>query len=468
MPHGGQLTMRDDPQLAARILAAIPASEHAFVTLLGLLRIGASDDIATACVTLGARSRLMVNPGFVQRYCATDEALATLVMHELYHVLLGHTRLFARATPLDNLAFDAVINAHLAQRFPAPGRLALFKATYAADELPGALLRPPDGWPDAPQWPLAGQLGALHRRLYTPEGGTCLEVYEALKATLPRIEVNLTDLLGSHGEGSHGDGERDTQGDTRGDSARRPSLDPELRKILDDIVARWPAARELGGRDAGMGAAELDMPACAAPKPLAHAVRAAVIQVAGDVVPVSAGGNLDGLGSTVAPYRSRPTAREIGLEIVGETPLFFATEVLRPRLARRDKVHLYLDVSGSMAPQLPAVAGAVISVQQLLVPAIHAFSTEVHDVDAVQLRRGNVLSTRGTSIACVAEHMVTHGVRRAVIVTDGEVGDVPEPLAEKLLQRRLRIHAVVTSTQHAQFVDQLGGKATLCDPWRTR
>ena len=36
----------------------------------------------------------------------TDEALWTLVLHELHHVLLGHTRLYERISPLHNLAFD--------------------------------------------------------------------------------------------------------------------------------------------------------------------------------------------------------------------------------------------------------------------------------------------------------------------------------------------------------------------------
>ncbi len=456
MAHGGQLTLRDDPALAARIVASIPASEQAFVTLLGLLRIGVSDDIRTACVTLGARSRLMVNPDFVARMCPTDEALATLVMHELYHVLLGHTRLFARARPLDNVAFDAVINAHLAQRFPAPPRLALFTNTYAPDVLPGALMRPPEGWPHAPNWILPGVLGSLHRRLYTPEGGTWLEVYDALRATLPQIRISLEDLLGSHGleeDGAPSDAACD---------------DPELRKVIADIVARWPAAQELGGRDAGSAAQDLGIDVSAPPPPLTQAVRAAVLRVAGVLRSQSGGTAAEGQGPAIAPYRDRPAPRETGLELLGETPLFFPSAAQRVRQSFREKVHLYLDVSGSMARQLPMVAGAVLSVRHLLAPQIHAFSTEIADVDAEQLRQGHVESTGGTSIACVTEHMVAHGVQRAVVVTDGAVGDVPEPDAERLLRRKLRMHAVLTRPGHAAFVDQLAGRATLCEPRRHR
>ena len=69
-----------------------------------------------------------------------------LVLHELHHVLLGHTRLFRRVTPLDNLAFDAVINALLCRMFPGRDHTAFFTDFYADDQFPACLLRPPCGW----------------------------------------------------------------------------------------------------------------------------------------------------------------------------------------------------------------------------------------------------------------------------------------------------------------------------------
>ncbi len=98
--------------------ACVPVTGQAFGKLLSLLSIEASDEVPTACVTTGARSRLLVNPEFVARHCRTDEHLAMLVLHELYHVLLGHTRLYPRVTPAQNWAFDCLINAQLCRLFP--------------------------------------------------------------------------------------------------------------------------------------------------------------------------------------------------------------------------------------------------------------------------------------------------------------------------------------------------------------
>ena len=109
--------------LTDRIWNAVPVSQQAFFKLLDLLEVEITDQVPTACVTTGTRSKLRINPEFINQYCLSDEKLAILVMHELFHVLLGHTRLFERVTMAQNFAFDAVINAHLCLLFPNhPGK----------------------------------------------------------------------------------------------------------------------------------------------------------------------------------------------------------------------------------------------------------------------------------------------------------------------------------------------------------
>ena len=88
----------------------------------------------------------------------------------------------------------------------------------------------------------------------------------------------------------------------------------------------------------------------------------------------------------------------------------------------RDAVHLYLDVSGSVESILEPLHAAVRGVERLIWRQVHLFSTDVVDVHARDLERGVCQTTGGTSIAPVARHIRRHGVRRAVVVTDGEVG----------------------------------------------
>src|SRR5512133_1253645 len=111
--------MTEDEILVHRVLNAVPAGSFAMNALLSLLRVEVSREVPTAAVSCERRPVLRINPDFARARCRTDEHLFMLVMHELYHVLLGHTRLFPRATPAHNLAFDAVINSLLALQHPA-------------------------------------------------------------------------------------------------------------------------------------------------------------------------------------------------------------------------------------------------------------------------------------------------------------------------------------------------------------
>ena len=143
--------------LIDRIWKNVPVSQQAFFKLLTLLEIEVSAKIPTACVTLGARSRLLINPGFAREHCRTDQRLMMLVLHELFHVLLGHTRLFKKVTDTQNWAFDAVINSHLCMLFPDEPHTALFRSLYLPDRMPEALLLPPgDGGTPQVRWKLKG------------------------------------------------------------------------------------------------------------------------------------------------------------------------------------------------------------------------------------------------------------------------------------------------------------------------
>lgn len=85
-------------------------------------------------------------------------------------------------------------------------------------------------------------------------------------------------------------------------------------------------------------------------------------------------------------------------------------------------MHVYVDVSGSVAPLIGALYSAVLAAQHWVHPTVHLFSTKVKDVTLAQLRRGACHTTNGTSIRCVAGHIRSNKVERAVIISDGWVG----------------------------------------------
>jgi predicted metal-dependent peptidase len=141
--------MTDDETLVHRVLNAVPARSYAMNALLSLVRVEASREVETAAVSCERRPVLRINPDFVRARCRTDEHLFLLVMHELHHVLLGHTRMFPCATWAHNLAFDAVINSLLVLQHPERAYTSFFLEIYGAEKGVARLLAPPDGRPIA-------------------------------------------------------------------------------------------------------------------------------------------------------------------------------------------------------------------------------------------------------------------------------------------------------------------------------
>jgi hypothetical protein len=114
--------------------------------------------------------------------------------------------------------------------------------------------------------------------------------------------------------------------------------------------------------------------------------------------------------------------RSIVLRALGSKPLFYngSTEVRR-RKPSGDRVHVYVDVSGSMGGIKDAIYGAIHDCREWIHPKVHLFSNSVSEVTLDEIRKGIVRTTGGTDVCCIAEHMKSNKVRRACIITDGWV-----------------------------------------------
>ena len=161
--------------IADRVFSTFPSGQYCLPALMRIVEIIESDEVPTACIECTARPRMFINPSFVANHAQTPEKLLMLVMHELHHVVLGHTRLYRRIELIDNLVFDAVINAMLCRQFHATAGVQLFTNLYKWDEFPERLLRPPPGWPRGPppgDWP-GPRPGAVATSLRSSRCGLC-------------------------------------------------------------------------------------------------------------------------------------------------------------------------------------------------------------------------------------------------------------------------------------------------------
>jgi hypothetical protein len=436
------------------ILDAFPSGSYALAGLLRLMDIVETDRVPTAAVECRVQPRMLINPVFVQEHAQTPEKLMMLVMHELHHVLLGHTTLFPRNTRVQNFVFDAVINGIVCRMFSRAEYTAFFSDYYSAERFPECLLRPPPRWPAASSKDSINYLPALagmdkaqssriievHAALYSDCGASYAEVFNLLpKLLLQRgktgsenhneaqeIDIAGIPLLGEHSEQTIADGQLEQHS-------------PLLFDIVRELVEQWPQPPDpIKGRSLADILKTTQVKPAKVPSNRGI-LRALIRQVAGQ----RGSGHIRQMrevqtpGTSPLPALSRKTAV---LQALGVEPLLYPHSVQwRRREPSGEQVHIYLDVSGSMEHIIKALYGAVLDCQAWVYPKVHLFSTKIADISLPELKLGKCISTGGTDIACVAEHMAQHKVSRALLMTDGWVGKPKGQHFETLSQSKLAV-----------------------------
>ena len=455
--------MTDEEKIVARILDVIPPRSFELMTFLSLFRVRFSDKTETACVTCGESPELLLNKEFIEEHCKTDEHLFMLVMHELYHVILGHTRLFPRSTEVRNLIFDAVINALLCSLFPQSAFTSFFTDYYASDKMPFALLRPKGNGtpPDAED--------ALNLLYGGTDTGTYHDVYEALlkSGCVKKITLLLP------GDGHAGlsakalaEGERVTlPGTGRGERPARPlgdkplllgshgeedeEMSAEMKDLIHEIISKWPSTdRPLKGRDLGSSErlrdyGSYEIAGLALRRGMRRLMRRAAMPGSKEVRCRSVREMCCETATFLPDWRDRShEAREAAL---GDALIYRAgTKVRRPSSRDNRQAFVYFDVSGSVADEVPSVAQALLPYCRRGLCTVHVFSSVVHPATARDLAARKFVSTGGTDIDCVLQHVLDLPARKrprsVVVVTDGYTGCPNNVLAANFRAVGMRLY----------------------------
>ncbi len=417
--------------LREQLFDCLPAGRYALAGMLRLIDIVETDAVPTAAVECHAQPRLFINPTFVAEDADTPEKLMMLVLHEVHHVLLGHTRRFAASTPADNFVFDCVINALLCRMFPQPAYTALFRDFYPDDDFPACLLRPPEAWnPRIRKVPVPPALEArgfgaarqTYLALYSAEGATYDDIRVVLRSFLAQRETMLAGvtLLGDH------------DGSAQGEASAGGTL---FARAVAEIVRQWPSPPQpLRGISMDDLLRSSRLVVSRSPGRRAQ-LRNLIRKVAGTTS--SGRGALRAAAQDAAIETPVPRfdRRALVSRALGATPLLYRAALPMTETApMQERVHIYVDVSGSMEGIKGALYGAVLDCQAQVHPQVHLFSTQVAEATLAQLRAGFCRGTGGTDIRCVTQHMARHKVRRAVLLTDGYVGD-PDAGGREVLAR---------------------------------
>lgn len=424
----------DEAHLRAILAQLVDDNPLACRALLGICRLELSTRIPTACVTLGERPTLLVNPDFLDTHCPEEDDVRFILLHEFMHVLLRHTQRYTRMTPQLNLALDLVINP-LLYRALGKERCGVLQRCYGNSTGLARLLAPPIG--NGPHMYTHGPLplfdrdgqptarfDVTHSKLWNPWQRCTLEDVLELLADAGGVPKEL--LLGDH------------------DALERPqAMSHDLLKRLEREAL--PAlAKHLPGQPGSPQATLLWQSTerwKASITPLLRRLLVPQGLKRHDLVGPSRTVELPWLSTTDRRAALRSTW----------SPLMPLSNHHQPT-PDGGGVHIYLDVSGSMDKLLPPLIAVLQAHTAWIKPPLWAFSTQVHPAT---LRRGKLAThtTGGTALACVYAHLRKTKAHRALVITDGYVeNDLPAPpchmealidhkgYAENLEKAGIRVH----------------------------
>lgn len=473
-PTALTIGLSENDLLTARLLSCLPGATFEMETLCRLAGIKTTRDIKTAAVECVYRPRMLINPDFVHKYCKRDEHLFLLVMHELWHIILAHTRLYPRATMAENIAFDAIINATLARQFSGPEYGGFFEVLNRADEFPGCLLRPPVGWPDHPTYPDIGPKGAksILQRLYPPrtiDHHWTPPLYEEILNLLKRHEREKGNPQKGEGEGD-GESVPVLIGNHEPDSEQRQNAEEQFfEDVVKRVASSWPAPPKIIGQR-GNGSASSDwfatmgMTTEQARRAFAQVLRRAMTKRPGGLrrrmkMPIV---TISGRGVLPNPRdRQMPARRLMGVQsVLWNTPAEMPARV--PDYP--SKTYVYLDVSGSMNQVVPHLLSLLLPYVRREQCEVFQFSTIVEPLPLTALEKAHLKTTRGTDINSILRHLrdARPPLQRAVIVTDGLVGKAKLDLRALQQEREWQLHFVLPyEAAHVQEIENMAASITI-------
>lgn len=408
-------------------------------------------DTATLSITLGERRCILrVNEAFASQQVRDPNDALFVIAHECQHVICEHgsiPRIPAVPNPVINIALDIQVNGAILRGLlePTPdilGRL------YRHDRFPELLLRPPTDVIDL--------LAASDPEARVFQGRTLRQLAEDIERcplTRARVEAILRDHLAGLAQVD------------RPEAFARAYLDgwcqaQEARSWLlrfirlmgrDLHIAGWGRVPVLGdhsrreraksnrwsrawGWSRSKHKDDLELSPDPAPAKLMERFRAAAQRALQpwleDLEPPP-------------PVQDRsiipaPGRREQVLRAAGITPIVYEHHHTPPSEPDQ-RVHLYLDVSGSMTRERNWYGSLVRVLGERLAEPVWVWSTEAREASRADVISGKVSTDGGTRIEPVMEHAIAKGFERVLVLSDGEFGLEADLLGKRVEEAGLEV-----------------------------
>ncbi len=407
-----------------------------------------TDEVPTLAVTLEDPPELLINPAFIEEHCKTDEHLKAALFHEFLHVILGHTMRFRTLTVVQNLALDAAINAMIYRQYGME-YASLFANYYANSTGIARLLRPItllerqdraerqriDDERRNP--PIEGRTRRVSVCVDTPLERAWSQLYCGFLVADDILEIAETmapEGMGKFEPGRLLIGNHEGVGAPLGGSLGK-AVQESLRQMDGSDIWRNPTEQGVGP---ALAPARYSAEAANLDRWKAQTMRA----LRKALVP----GKCSSFTQPHETSYSLPVlnSRDRRAFLKAEWSAFLpAAENVSVTERPLGVANVYLDVSGSMDAEMPAVVSLLNQLRRSIRLPFWAFSDSV---SPAQIIDGQLVtqSTGGTSMASVLRHLAETKPPCAVVFTDGYI----EPVDLQLLARcsATSITAIITRT----------------------
>ena len=432
----------NEKRFHATIQELIDENPFAIRAVLKILEVQFTDSVPTLAVTTESRPRLLVNLSFLNEHCYTEKQSKAVIIHEFLHVLLRHTEEKKRLTPARHLALDAVINAIIHRQY-GPEFSSMMSSYYGDATDLTRLLRPmtaketdwyvkhcyPQG--QLPQWVNAWNSLYEGQMIADDIESLAIQIEDKGTAGKPtRGPFNLKkgsvgdigDLLGNHDEIGRELPE-----------ALEEALEESMREMNGSGIWREPRSR-------GIGANPYEALFTATKEPLLRWQKKTIEILKQHLQPDSKSRasqrlQLEYRIPVLSPGDRRAFMRSLWAVFLPDAAWSTTT------LKRAGTAHVYLDVSGSMNAEMPQIIALLGRLSRYIRRPFWAFSDVVSPA-VIEKGQLKTITSGGTSMACVLEHLAVTKPASAVVVTDGYIEQVNPSLIAKTSSTR--IHAIVT------------------------
>ena len=408
-------------------------------------------EVNSAAVSCGVRPVLNLNPDFLAQHCQSDEHLFMLIMHEMFHLILGHTNLFERDSLIDNICFDAVINATLCQIYRDSRYTSFFKNLYRDDRFPELLLRPKGPNTPARYWRTLDQL-------YGSNTFTYYEIYQLLQKNF-KERWNHLFIRSSYSPESGSNGNLDDPDSSiqipilLGNHQHREDFSNAgaIKSFISQYTRDWILTGD--GKVAGLFADLKEVTAeLSAPDRVNRLkIRRMIERFSYDsLIGQDRSLRMSRVTSNSFTYSMSDRRAAAKLDLLQGSIPSFESQTRQLSLDSDDpqKTLVYLDVSGSAADQLGEIFPLLLDLLKRRRIELYSFSIEVRKLSYRDLEEGRYKTDMGTDIEPVFKHYLSSNLHRLtdrfLLITDEWFNPLSPEISAQCRARHTKVGLILT------------------------